>query len=450
MNNQVKLGLFVAIGIFGIIVSIVAAGNFTLNRSYKVYVAFHNASGLTKKAKVKIAGVDIGVLKGVTLKDARANLCLAINKDIVLYRNASASIVSMGIIGTKYIEILPGDPGHPALKDGDTIEASETLSLEQSLGNMIEKINGALGTIGSDGKIGGIIDNISAAAADLKLVIGNIAQQNAKITNAIANINKFSYNLAEITGENREDIRSAIASIKDVAYKLDILVDKVNEGEGTLATLINDGEMSGDLKETIATAKEAVASAKTAIDSLKENFASANRLQLEWDYAGRYSTKDEKFRSDIGIGISMRKERFYYVGISNVADASEEKDQKEKDTMNTLTVLLGFRGEKASIYGGVMRSKAGGGIGYSFFDPIYAPYRRLQAHFDAFNFGRKEKPPEFNLGVRYGITRWLYAGVMVEDIAYSASVTPYIKLEIKDTDITSLLGIASVAAVASR
>ena len=56
---------------------------------------------------MKIAGVDIGVLKGVSLKDSRANLCLAINKDVVLYENAAASIVSMGIIGTKYIEINP-------------------------------------------------------------------------------------------------------------------------------------------------------------------------------------------------------------------------------------------------------------------------------------------------------------------------------------------------------
>ena len=39
---------------------------------------------------------------------------------------------------------------------------------------------------------------------------------------------------------------------------------------------------------------------------------------------------------------------------------------------------------------------------------------------------------------------------MVEDIAYSAAVTPYVKLEIKDTDIASLLGIMSIAAVASK
>ena len=450
MNNQVKLGLFVALGIFGIIVSVIAVGNFTLNRSYEVYVSFANASGLTKKAKVKIAGVDIGVLKNVTLKDARANLCLAINKDVALYKNAKASIVSMGIIGTKYIEVTPGDSSYPLLEDGDTISASETPSIEESFNNVMEKIDNALGSVGTDGKISGIIDNLSAAITDLRSVMHNIAEQNSKITNAINNVNRFSYNLAEITGENRQDIRGAIASIKDVAEKLDVLLMKISEGDGTLATLINDKEMGSDLKETISNAKEAVASAKTAVDNLSESFGQATRLNLEWDYMGRYNIKDEKFRSDVGIGISMRKERFYYVGISNVADASNEEDQNEKDSMNTLTALLGFRGENASIYGGVIRNTAGGGISYSFFDPIYAPYRRLQAHFDVFNFTRKEKPPELSLGVRLGITRWLYAGVMVEDMAYAAAVTPYIKLEIKDTDIASLLGIISVAAVASK
>ena len=447
MNNQIKLGLFVAIGLFGIIVSIIAVGNFTVNRSYKVYALFQNASGLTKKAKVKIAGVDIGVLKGVSLKDSRANLCLAINKDVVLYENATASIVSMGIIGTKYIEINPGDSNYPKVKDGASIGVSEAPSIEQSLNNIMEKVNNTLIAIGSDGKIKDIIDNLSASMADLKLVMRNISSQNAKITRTIDNINQFSFNLAEITGENRDDIRSAIASIKEVSAKLDILVNKISEGDGTLATLINDEETGKELKETIITAKEAVASAKTAIDSFSDK---ANKLHLEWDYAGRYNIKDEKLRSDLGIGISMRKERYYYVGISNVADTSGVKDQTEKDTMNTLTALLGFRGENASIYGGVIRSKAGVGVGYSFFDPIYAPYRRLQAHLEAFNFARKDRPPEFNFGARFGITKWLYAGVMVEDIAYSAAVTPYVKLEIKDTDIASLLGIMSIAEVASK
>lgn len=450
MKDQIKLGLFVAIGIFAVIISIVAVGNLNLNRRYELNVLFNNASGLTKKAKVKIAGVEIGALKTVSLQDGKAKLTIAINKDVTLYQNAYASIVSMGIIGTKYIEIFPGDSSYPVLKDGDVVSSLEIVSLEETLTNITEKIDSALGSLAGSEKTAGIMDNLSDAIRDLKLVMQNISSQNAKITSAINNINKFSYNLAEITGQNKEDIRIAIGNLKDVSQKLDMLLAKVSEGDGTIAKLINDEEMGGDLKSTISGAKEAVASAKEAIDGINEAIGGANKLQLEWDFLGRYDIRDEKFRSDLGINISLRKERFYYVGISNVADTSKESNIAEKDKMNTLTALLGFRSEKAEIYGGVMRNSAGVGVGYSFFDPIYEPYRKLQVHFDAFNFGREGKPPEFKAGLRYGITKWLYAGIAVEDIAYKASVMPYIKLEISDNDIASLLGIISIATVASQ
>ncbi len=442
MNSQIKLGLFVAIGLAAIMISIIAVGNFTLNRSYKVYVMFQNASGLTKKAKVKIAGVDVGVLNGVSLKDSKARLCLSINNDVTLYANAQARIVSMGIIGTKYIEVIPGDPSYPVIKDGDSINVTESASLEQSLNNIADKIDKALGSFG-DGKNGNMMANLSDAVYDLKLVMRNVANQNEKIASAIDNVNKFSYNLAKITAENEADLRVAIANMRDISEKLDVIMAKIYDGEGTIGALVNDEQMSKDLKETVASAKEAV-------NSLKTTIGTGNRLQLAWDYMGRYNVRDEKFRSDVGLSISMRKERFYYVGISNVADTSDETDQKEKDTMNTLNALIGFRNEKAEIYGGVMKSKAGVGVGYSFFEPIYSPYRSVQLNLNAYNFSRDGKPPEIDAGVRLGLAKWLYAGVMVEDIGYAASVTPYIKLEIKDTDIAALLGIISVAAVASK
>jgi ABC-type proline/glycine betaine transport system ATPase subunit len=39
-----------------------------------VYAKFDNISGVTKKAKIKIAGVDIGILRGISLEDSQAKL----------------------------------------------------------------------------------------------------------------------------------------------------------------------------------------------------------------------------------------------------------------------------------------------------------------------------------------------------------------------------------------
>ncbi|MDR3113787.1 MAG: hypothetical protein LBU09_05365 [Endomicrobium sp.] len=111
---------------------------------------------------------------------------------------------------------------------------------------------------------------------------------------------------------------------------------------------------------------------------------------------------------------------------------------------------MGFNFGRFSIYGGVMRGTAGGGLGFSFFGPIYERYKLLQLNVDAYNFGRKSKGAEVNAGLRFAITKWLYAGVNVEDIAYKTAVTPYIKIEIDDEDLAALLGIVSIAAVSTK
>ncbi|MDR1696046.1 MAG: MlaD family protein [Endomicrobium sp.] len=448
MKNQLKLGIFVVAGFIAIAVSIIAVGSLSLKKTYGVYVLFPNASGLLHKAKVKIAGVDIGLVSGVNLQDGKAKLHLRINEDVTLYKNATASIVSMGIIGTKYIEVISGDSGFEKIKDGDTITSTAGTSMEDTLNALADKISKAFEGTGKDGDM---FANLAEAIYDLKLVMKNISEQNGKIASAIGNIDKFSGDIAQITDRNKDYINDSVASLRDMSVKLDMIVSKIYEGNGVLSALINDPQIGGDLKETMANAKETMVSAKETVKSLQDTVGRADKLQFMWDYTGRYNIKDAKFRNDLGITIMPSEHKFYRVGLSNVANSADIKEQSERDTINRLDALIGFRSKNAEVYAGVMRSKAGVGAGYSFFEPIYAPYRTLQAFVNVYDMGRKERGgPEIDAGARVGITKWLYAGVMVEDALYKTAVTPFIKLEINDRDLASLLGIISIAAVASR
>ncbi|MDR1942096.1 MAG: MlaD family protein [Endomicrobium sp.] len=450
MNNKTKLGLFLTAGILAIMISIIAAGSFSLSRTYKVYAYFNNIVGVTKKAKVKIAGVDVGVLREVSLENEKARLTITIDTGVVLYKNAKISIVSSGIIGTKYLEVNPGTPDNPKIKDGDVIESKEAGSMEDVVNNMVTKVNSVLDEFAGSAKEGNIIGNLAEAVRDLKSVMQNISSQNAKIAASINNINDFSKNLAQMSEAGKRDLQDTMANIKSASERLDILISKLYEGDGMMAALIGDEEVGREVKETISNAKDAVATAKTAVESLTQTLGRAESLRFQWDYMGRYNVKDEKFRNDLGISIIPGKDKFYYVGISNVGDANEESDSNERHTMNRLEALMGFRSKHLEIYGGVMRGTAGGGFGISFLNPIYEQARRLQLHFNAYNFGRKKNGPEMDADLRFGFTRWLFAGVSVEDISYKTAVTPYIKIEIDDKDLASLLGIVSIAAVSTK
>jgi phospholipid/cholesterol/gamma-HCH transport system substrate-binding protein len=439
MSSQLKLGIFIIVGLFAIIASIFATGPFSLKRTYNIYVNFDNISGLTRKAKVKIAGVDIGVLKDVRLENSKAKLKLSIDKKVALYKNAYARLVSVGIIGTKYIEVVPGDASESVLVEGDFIPQGNVQSVEGTLTNIANSVNRAM----DNEMYGNMMENLADAIHSLKKILNNIATQNGQIAETINNFNRFSTDIVGVSTESKQSLSDTLLSIKDVAAKLDILVSRLCDGEGTIATLISDKQMAKELKETVTSAKETVS-------TLRDTVLKADKLRLSWDCTGRYNAKDKKLRNDIGITIMPNNNKFYYVGVANVADCKSVTDQDEKQNINKLEALLGFRRKNSEIYGGVLRGKAGVGCGYSFFQPIYDSYKKLQVHANAFDFSRKAHGPQIDADIRIGVAKWLYTGVAVEDISHKIAVTPYVKLKIDDKDLAAVLGIIGVVTVASK
>ena len=57
-----------------------------------------------------MSGVDVGSVKSVELVDDHAQITMALQKSVKIYKNAKVRIRSTGIIGTKFIAL---DPGHP-------------------------------------------------------------------------------------------------------------------------------------------------------------------------------------------------------------------------------------------------------------------------------------------------------------------------------------------------
>ncbi|MDR1662906.1 MAG: MlaD family protein [Endomicrobium sp.] len=438
MSKQLRLGIFVFFGLAAVAVSIIATGSFSLKKTYNVYAKFDNISGVTEKAKVKIAGVDIGVLRSISLENSQAKLKLSIDKNVKLYRNGVARIVSMGVIGTKYIEISPGDLSAEELKDDDYIFTEQSSSFEAILKNISTRVDKAM----HNKQYGDMMENLADSIYFLKDVMGNLASENENVSKIISNLNKFSYDVAVISSENRKDLRAIVLSIRDLSEKLDALIERISNGNGMASVLINDEQMSKNLKETVVSAKETVR-------ELKNTICKTNKLQLSWNYTGRYDVKDKKFRNDVGISIMSSYNKFYYVGISNVADYNSTSDY-EKGSMNKLDALLGFRYGKCEIYGGVIKGKCGVGFGYSFFEPTWAEFRRFKVYLNMYDFVREKHGSVIDTGMRVGLTQWLYAGIDLEDIFSKTAVTPYIKLEINDKDLMALLGIINITTIAAK
>jgi phospholipid/cholesterol/gamma-HCH transport system substrate-binding protein len=130
---ELVVGIFVLAGIACLAYLSIKLGKLELigGDVYEVEAQFDTATGLKAGASIEIAGVEVGRVKDITLRDDRATVSLAVNNNLKLFSDTIASIKTRGIIGEKFLALSPGGGGDP-LKPGDTIRDTESgLDLEE-------------------------------------------------------------------------------------------------------------------------------------------------------------------------------------------------------------------------------------------------------------------------------------------------------------------------------
>ncbi len=141
--EQPKLAMMV--GVF-VLVGIVCLGYLSIKLGkleiiggdlYEVDAQFNSASGLKAGASVEIAGVEVGRVTSIRLKEDRAMVRLAVQNGTTLYSDTIASIKTRGIIGEKFLALSLGGGGEP-LKPGGLIRDTESgLDLEELVSQYI-------------------------------------------------------------------------------------------------------------------------------------------------------------------------------------------------------------------------------------------------------------------------------------------------------------------------
>lgn len=118
----------------------VAAHN---QKSYKISAHFSNASGLSERAKVSVAGVVVGRVSRVSLDpvDNRAKVEMSINNDVnFLTQDSIASIQTAGILGEKYVAIANGGAPELLADGGEIVDTQSALVLEELIGKLLTSL----------------------------------------------------------------------------------------------------------------------------------------------------------------------------------------------------------------------------------------------------------------------------------------------------------------------
>jgi phospholipid/cholesterol/gamma-HCH transport system substrate-binding protein len=138
--RDLLVGLFVLAGLGAIAYLSFSVGGLSYAGpgGFRLVAHFDQTGGLKPRAVVDIAGVKVGQVKAITLdKSFRAAVELDLDPSLKLPVDSTASIVTAGILGDRYISIQVGGE-EELLKSGDEISFTESaVILERLIGKLI-------------------------------------------------------------------------------------------------------------------------------------------------------------------------------------------------------------------------------------------------------------------------------------------------------------------------
>lgn len=135
------------VGVFAII-GVVAAGYLSVGLAglqigprdtYEIAAEFDNISGLELGASVEIAGVPVGEVKKIELKDPEAIVIMEVNNGVIIKDDDIVSIRTKGIIGDRFVKISRGASDLAIPPGGTVTETESVVDIEDLIGKFVHQ-----------------------------------------------------------------------------------------------------------------------------------------------------------------------------------------------------------------------------------------------------------------------------------------------------------------------
>jgi phospholipid/cholesterol/gamma-HCH transport system substrate-binding protein len=289
-----RVVLFTAMCFVFMFVLVTVFGQFRFDASSTYSAVFSNVSGLKGGNFVRIAGVEVGKVRNMTLhKDGTVTVEFAINQDLTLTQGTKAAVRYENLIGDRYLSLEEGAGSVHKLQPGQTIPLERTspaLDIDALLGgfrplfraldpDQVNALSGELLRVfqGQGGTISSVLSQTSALTSTLagrdELIGEVIKNLNTVLATFAARDDQFSEGLDKLSqlaqglADRKGDIATATAHINAAAGTVaDLLTDArqpikeaVTQADRVSGQIMSDHEYVDDLLKTLPDAYQVLA-----------------------------------------------------------------------------------------------------------------------------------------------------------------------------------------------
>lgn len=422
MRREVKIGIFLSGTLLIIAVFIFIVGDLsTLFKApgYSLSVFFPSVTGLDNRAAVRLAGVKIGYVKEIRLVERKAEVVMSISPKFQVPRRSKASVAALGLLGERYIEIIPSEEAD-FHQPGEALDAAPSVSFDQlgslvlSIGEEIKQVSTSLREITGEESRANLqktLQNLSSFSRDLNEFMSEnkndlqagirgasqAAQRfDKKVEDVSKSIDETILILKNIAQENKENVKFNLEKMKELLLRveeslrlLSESLEKINKGEGTLGKLIQDPKLYEDAKDTLGAVKKAA--------------EPLSRMRAAGSFRADYFGDSQDVKSYIGLGFFLSPK--YFLSGQVVDDPRLNKF--------TYSAQGGVRLGAFATRAGIIESEFGAGVDYLAFDD------RVVFSLEGYDFQRDEGP-HFRVTSQFSLLKYFYLVLGVDDFGQSS------------------------------
>jgi phospholipid/cholesterol/gamma-HCH transport system substrate-binding protein len=459
--TPLRVGLLVvaAGAILFIFLTFVRRGGLTRGESMNVFALFHDATGLSKRSRVQIAGIVIGEISDILLQGNLARVELRVRKDAGLREDAAITKRAESLLGDYMLDIFPGTKESPLMKDGGEIkkvvDAQGMEMVFNSLGRIttdIQAVTTALrGSLAgeqeaslqrimqnalqlsqsvdsmvrdSTARLEVILRNVEQASGDVRAITQGQQDRVAQIVENIAQITRdirdVSGSIKQVVGTREEELKGSVGSVRETLDRLDRsaanleeITQKVKSGEGLAGTLLTNERVGQKVSESL--------------EDLSDFVSRYSRIQFEVGIKSEYLLSQGASKNTLAFRLITKPDKYYLLEFindprgtveyqivqRNPPDVGQAVTQEQRITKDTLKISAEFakRYYFTTFRLGVIESTGGVGADFHFLEDA------LTLKLDAFNFSVQElRYPRLRAALRVQAFQHIFATAGIDDI----------------------------------
>ncbi len=216
-------GVFVIGGMIIAVAVYIYMVNYSSHRSgFTVYIQCENAGGINSRAEIRYRGVEMGYVKDVKITPQGVLIVGYVSDKVEMHKPVYGTIEDLSLIGGARVLNLHDskDYSAPVLESGDTIRA-----LRVSLWEDIANLSNIVRDLIKDGKLNDVLDILNS-------------------------VKKEMYSLSKSLSIGN-DAKRTIKRVDSLALRIDNILTKIENGEGTVGKTIYEDSMYNEIMNTL-------------------------------------------------------------------------------------------------------------------------------------------------------------------------------------------------------